>query len=65
MVDKIGDDAGKVWNELELNGEMTTGALKKNLEMSPFNLNVAVGWLAREDKIAISRQGNMNKVCLK
>ncbi|RLB72944.1 MAG: hypothetical protein DRH03_03950 [Deltaproteobacteria bacterium] len=65
MVDKIGDDAGKIWNELELNGEMTTGALKKSLEMSPFNLNVAVGWLAREDKIAISRQGNKIKVCLK
>jgi len=65
MVDKIGTDAGKVWNELELNGEMTTGILKKNLEMSPFDLNVAIGWLAREGKIVISRQGNMIKVQLK
>lgn len=65
MVDKIGVDAGKVWNELELNGEMTTGALKKNLAMPPFDLNVAIGWLAREDKIVISRQGNMIKVRLK
>ena len=65
MVDKIGSDAGKVWNELELNGAMTTGTLKKSLGMSPFDLNVAIGWLAREDKVAISRQGNMIRVCLK
>ncbi len=65
MVDKIGTAAGRVWNELELNGEMTTGALKKSLAMTPFDLNVAIGWLAREDKIAISRQGNMIKVWLK
>ncbi len=65
MLDKIGSDAGKVWNELELNGAMTTGALKKSLNMSPFDLNVAIGWLARENKVAISRQGNMIRVCLK
>ncbi|MCK5916215.1 MAG: winged helix-turn-helix domain-containing protein, partial [Deltaproteobacteria bacterium] len=37
MTDKIGDDAGRVWNELELCGEMTTGALKKSLKMAPFD----------------------------
>ena len=65
MVNKIGNDAGRVWNELELNGEMTTGALKKSLKIMPFDLNVAIGWLAREDKIQISRKGNQIKVCLK
>ncbi len=65
MIDQIGIDAGKVWNELELNGEMTTGALKKSLGLSPFNLNVAIGWLAREEKISLSRNGNTIKVLLK
>ena len=65
MIDQIGIDAGKIWNELELNGEMTTGALKKSLGLAPFNLNIAIGWLAREDKISLSRNGNTIKVSLK
>ena len=65
MLDKIGVDAGRVWNELELNGEMTTGALKKNLKILPFDLNAAIGWLAREGKVQINRKGNQIKVCLK
>ena len=64
MIDQIGIDAGMIWNELKLNGEMTTGALKKSLGMAPFNLNVAIGWLAREDKVSLSRNGNTIKVCL-
>ncbi|MCD6292473.1 MAG: winged helix-turn-helix domain-containing protein [Deltaproteobacteria bacterium] len=64
MIDQIGIDAGKVWNELELNGEMTTGALKKSLGMAPFDLNIAIGWLAREDKISLTRKGNTIKVKL-
>ena len=65
MIDQIGIDAGKVWNELELNGEMTTGALKKSLSLAPFNLNIAIGWLAREEKVLLSRNGNTIKVRLK
>ena len=65
MIDQIGIDAGKIWNELELYGEMTTGVLKKNLNMTPFNLSIAIGWLAREDKISLSRNGNTIKVLLK
>ena len=65
MIEQIGIDAGKIWNELELNGEMTTGALKKSLGMAPFNLSVAIGWLAREDKVSMSRNGNMIKLQLK
>ena len=65
MIDQIGIDAGKIWNELELNGEMTTGALKKSLGMAPFNLNIAIGWLAREDKVSLSRNGNTIKLQLK
>ncbi|MBN2808203.1 MAG: winged helix-turn-helix domain-containing protein [Deltaproteobacteria bacterium] len=65
MIDQIGNDAGRIWNELELNGEMTTGALKKNLKISPFDLSVAIGWLAREDKVALSRNGNTIKLQLK
>lgn len=65
MIKQIGIDAGKIWNELELNGEMTTANLKKSLSLAPFDLNIAIGWLAREDKIFLSRKGNTIKLRLK
>ncbi|MBN2705025.1 MAG: winged helix-turn-helix domain-containing protein [Deltaproteobacteria bacterium] len=65
MISQIGIDAGKIWNELELNGEMTTGMLKKSLGLPPFELQLAIGWLAREDKIELDRSGNLIKIRLK
>ncbi len=65
MMNQIGLDAGKVWQQLEAGGEMTTGALKKALGLSPFALYAAVGWLAREDKVYLSRRGNQIRVGLK
>ncbi|MCK5679183.1 winged helix-turn-helix domain-containing protein [bacterium] len=65
MIDVIGVDAGRIWNELELHGELTTAVLKKSLGMAPFDLNVAIGWLAREDKVLLKRKGNTIKLRLK
>jgi len=65
MNSQIGVDAGRIWKELEINGEMTSGQLKKNLALAPVDLNLALGWLAREDKIGLSRKGNLIKAGLK
>lgn len=65
MVEQIGVNAGRIWNELELNGEMSTGMLKKSLDLAPFELQAAIGWLARENKILLDRNGNLIKVSLK
>ncbi|MBW1646213.1 MAG: winged helix-turn-helix domain-containing protein [Deltaproteobacteria bacterium] len=64
-MNRIGMDAGRVWQQLEAGGEMTTGALKKALDLSPFALYAAIGWLAREDKIYLVRSGNRISVGLK
>jgi hypothetical protein len=65
MKNQIGLDAGKVWKYLETEGTMTTGALKKAVGLTPFALYAAIGWLAREDNIVISRTANLIKVGLK
>jgi len=65
MKNQIGLDAGKVWKQLETQGTMTTGALKKAVALPPFALYAAIGWLAREDNIVVSRTANQIKISLK
>ena len=48
---KIGENAGLVWNALQ-GGALTTEALKKATKLKVADLNLALGWLAREGKVA-------------
>lgn len=48
---KIGENAGLIWNALQ-GGALTTKALKKATKLKNDDLNLALGWLAREGKIA-------------
>ena len=48
---KIGENAGLVWNALQ-GGALSTDALKKATKLKVADLNFALGWLAREGKIA-------------
>ena len=48
---KIGENAGLIWNALQ-GGALTTKALKKATKLKNDELNLALGWLAREGKIA-------------
>ena len=50
MKDKIGTNAGLVWNAL-LVGNMDIKALKKATKLNDKDVYAALGWLAREDKI--------------
>ncbi len=56
MIEKIGNNAGAVWNALN-NGEMEIKDLKKSVKFTDKELWAAIGWLAREDKLAIKEQG--------
>ncbi|HOH55897.1 MAG TPA: winged helix-turn-helix domain-containing protein [Paludibacteraceae bacterium] len=49
--ENIGINAGSVWNVLNEKGEMDVKALKKSTKLSEKDLNMALGWLAREGKI--------------
>lgn len=47
---KIGENAGLIWNALQ-GGALTTEALKKATKLKVADLNLALGWLAREGKL--------------
>ena len=49
-VEMIGENAGLIWNALQ-GGALTTKALKKATKLKEADLNLALGWLAREDKL--------------
>ena len=48
---KIGENAGLIWNAL-LGGALTLKAFKKATKLKNDDLNLALGWLAREGKVA-------------
>ncbi len=50
LIEKIGTNAGLVWKVLE-NGETSLKAVKKATKLNEKDLNMALGWLARESKI--------------
>ena len=51
ITSKIGENAGLVWNALQ-NGALAQKALKKATKLKDADLALALGWLAREGKIA-------------
>ena len=61
---KIGEDAGTLYRYLEGNGAATMAKMKKDLHLGVEDLHLALGWLAREDKINVSKQGTSHSVSL-
>lgn len=51
--EKIGINAGLVWSALA-EGELNIKAVKKATKLSEKDLNLALGWLARESKISFN-----------
>ena len=50
---QIGENAGLIWNALQ-GGALTMKALKKATKLKNDDLNLALGWLAREGKVAFT-----------
>jgi hypothetical protein len=48
---KIGTDAGIIWQFLNEKGDMKISELKKTTKMDIKDIYLALGWLARENKI--------------
>lgn len=53
MNEEIGAAAGQVWQALADKGELSVVQLKKATGLDAPLLDWAVGWLAREDKLAL------------
>ncbi|MCK9618716.1 MAG: winged helix-turn-helix domain-containing protein [Lentimicrobiaceae bacterium] len=50
---EIGRKAGRIWEYLYTNGECSATELKKKLKINTKELYLALGWISRNDKIAI------------
>jgi len=52
-VEKVGETAGAVWQYLHQNGKATLSAVERNVKAPKPVVHMAVGWLAREGKLAL------------
>jgi len=55
LTEKIGANAGMVWTALQ-NGELEVKSLKKATKLTEKDLNMALGWLAREGKVSFREE---------
>lgn len=55
MKEKIGNDAGRIWKILDENGSKGVKELKKLAKMTDKDVYAAIGWLAREEKLAFDQ----------
>lgn len=61
---EIGVAAGEVWRCLEAGGSLSAAKLEQLSGLSKNELQRAIGWLAREEKIAIVRKGRVETFSL-
>jgi hypothetical protein len=61
----IGETAGKIWHRLKDGGEMEASVLIEQVGASTEIAQRAIGWLARENKVEISRTGRKEKIKLR
>jgi len=54
IVEKFGENAGKIWRILEKRGSLTQTELMKTAKLNEEELYTAIGWLARENKVCIN-----------
>ncbi len=65
MKHKIGELAGEVYSFLKNNGEASMSQVAENVDATRSNVNMAIGWLAREDKLKFFSKGSGTGIKLK
>ena len=56
---KIGLNAGLVWRKLNENGSFPIQELARKLELGAEDTALAIGWLARENKVYLERKNGV------
>jgi len=64
MQDEIGNAAGVVWEFLDQQGDTVLVTLKDRTGLSEGILLMALGWLAREEKVNLLKEGRTIRVSL-
>jgi hypothetical protein len=63
MKNEIGEAAGKIWNITGKEGKITLSRAKK-ITGCPDLAHMAIGWLAREEKIDFVKEGRATYITL-
>ncbi len=61
----IGTAAGKIWEYLNENGEASVSKITKETGLNRNDVQRAIGWLAKEDKLNFETQGRTELLSLK
>ena len=64
-LEQIGEAAGAVWRHLHEKGPVSITALVKEIDAPRDVIMQALGWLAREDKVALEENARSKTVSLK
>lgn len=59
---EIGGNAGMIWNMLFTNGELDTTHISRLIQKDEGNIFSALGWLARENKIQLSKKKQLDVI---
>lgn len=62
---EIGAAAGKIWTYLEKNGASSVTKITTETGLGKNDVQRAIGWLAKEDKLAIELKGRVETLSLK
>ena len=64
MKEKIGSDAGHIWKVLDEQGAKSIKELKKFTKLTEKEIYAAIGWLAREEKLAFDKKEDDTTISL-
>ena len=66
MTNKIGTIAGEIWHFLDKNGASSVTKIANGISSASKNdVQRAIGWLLKEDKLEISQKGRTETLSLK
>lgn len=65
MIFEIGESSGRIWEYLHEKGPATVDEINRSLKLGNGLLYMAVGWLAREDKLVFEGKGKTVRLALK
>ncbi len=65
MRDVIGEAAGKIWHYLETNGEASVTKVTTETGLGKNEVQRAIGWLLKEDKLNVETNGRAETLSLK
>ncbi|MFI3186488.1 MAG: winged helix-turn-helix domain-containing protein [Methylococcaceae bacterium] len=65
MINTISDAAGTVWHYLDKNGPSSVNKVTTESGLSRNDVQRAIGWLSKEDKLVIEMVGRAETLSLK